>query len=236
MEILRTLIERLLSWPVAVLVLALYFRKPLTALLNRIDLFKGPGIEVSAPIGSASKQKIEAEKVPDEDQLAIGVPTQHELPLPEGLQERQHAVRTYGGDDHILLLQMTLIKEQLAELRLALDSEETAQILIRHLAATQLLYKAERVYRLIFGSQIAALRFLNENGQQPAESLRPMFERARSRSPKFYGEYPFEEWIGFLVGQHTVTPLNGSNRYDISVFGVEFLRWMTTTSVPRKMH
>src|SRR5260370_38491837 len=96
MEILKILIERLVSWPVAALIMAFVFKKSLTDFLDRIDLFKGPGIEVSAPTGSAKKQKIEAEKSPTEDLLPIALPTKHELPLPRELQNRRKPTRPFA--------------------------------------------------------------------------------------------------------------------------------------------
>jgi hypothetical protein len=236
LDLTKTIIQSLLSWPVAILILACIFRKQLKSLVDRIDLFKAPGIEVSAPTGSANKQKIEADKKSVEDPLGIGsIQTQLELPIPAEIKSRQAAVSTYGGDEPILLEQMKLIEDDLATLHFPLTSLDTSYVLIRHLAVNQILVRMERIYRLIFGSQITVLRTLNESGPQPADSLSILFDKAKSKAPKFFGEYTFRDWIDFLLKQNTIVEL-ADGKYGISVLGQEFLKWVTATGVPRKLH
>lgn len=201
------LIERLLSWPVATVLLGLVLKQPLERLINRIDLFKGPGIEVSTPIDSAAKQLMNDGAQKGSDLLAIPAQEQTLLPISDELEKRRDAVLSYGGNDEMLLAQMGEIEANLKSLQFRLDSKETVLLLIRHLAATQILHKAEQLYRLIFGSQIEVMRYLNET-------------------------YTFENWIGFPLSQQAIAFENET--YGISLFGRQFLLWLVYTPVPLK--
>ena len=234
-DIWKTLIERVLSWPLATLALGLIFKKPLSDFLRRVTLFKGVGFEVSAPEGSAQKQ-LESGKSVDSDPLALPVESQRDLPLPEDIAKAQEALRNYGGSEPILLETIKKIEEHLANVHLPLDSKETVHILIRHLAVTQLLYRAESLYRLIFGSQIAFLRRLNERGAQPASVARSFFERAQHRAPHFYDGYTFSDWIGFLLRQATVVHISDKDSYAISVFGQKLLEFLVAVKAGKKTH
>ena len=94
--------------------------------------------------------------------------------------------------------------------------------------------RSEITYRLIFGSQIAVLQLLNQQGPQSEETIRPFFDSAKARSPKFYGEYSFENWIGFLIREGAV--LKEEGLYKITVYGSEFLAWMVAAKAPKKIH
>jgi hypothetical protein len=161
---------------------------------------------------------------------------QGQLPLPEDIAKEQEAVRAYGGNYDILLEQISLIEAHLNRLQLPQASEETARILIRHLAVTQLLYRVESLYRGIFGSQISVLKILNERGPQLEIALRPLFEKARRRSPRFYGEYSFDDWIGFLLKQGCVLKKSEDGAYAITIFGQRFLEFLIYIKAPKKLH
>jgi hypothetical protein len=78
-----------------------------------------------------------------------------------------------------------MIRAQLAQLHFDLNTTETTDILIRHLAYAQAVYTAERVYRLIFGSQLSLLRALNIEVSRTDLQIRPFYEKARKNNPKF---------------------------------------------------
>jgi len=64
--------------------------------------------------------------------------------------------------------------------------------------------------------------------------IQPFYKRARNRSPRFYNDYPFESWMGFLTGNNVVVYENG--RYAITLLGRDFLGWLEATGAPRKAH
>ena len=231
-DIWKALIEHVLSWPVAAVFLGLMFRKSAGVFLRRIHKLKvkAPGLEFEGE----ARQQLEAENVPRKDLLTTPPDTQLQLPLDANIVERRRAVETFGGDDPILVENIRSIKETLTVLRYPLADEATAELLIRHLAVTQLLQRVETLYRLIYGSQLDAMHVMNQQGPQPEIAIQPFYERARKRSPRFYADYSFDQWIGFLQ-QHQLVVLTGE-RYGITVLGREFLGVLVGQGFPRKTH
>lgn len=234
LDILKVVIERVTSWPVAAVILGLIFKSPLSQFLRRVNILKGVGIEVSASEGSAERQ-LEITMTREPDPLAVQIGPQAQLPIPEDIAKEREAIRTYGGNHDIVLEQMAGIETHLARVQMPLAEEETARVLVRHLAVTQLLYRAESLYRVIFGSQIAALRLLNEARRTDVE-LQPLFERAKRRAPSFYGEYSFEDWIGFLIQKGCVLKNSDSGIYAITVWGQRFLEFLVSVQAAKKPH
>jgi len=74
--------------------------------------------------------------------------------MPAEVETRRNAVRTYGAENEgVVQEQVRVIREQLTTLQFELNTQETTDVLLRHLAVSTLLLKAETLYRLIFGSK-----------------------------------------------------------------------------------
>jgi len=102
-----------------------------------------------------TSSSFEAEKVGERsDQLIRALRTQQTLPMPAEVETRRNAVRTYGAENEgVVQEQVRVIREQLTTLQFELNTQETTDVLLRHLAVSTLLLKAETLYRLIFGSK-----------------------------------------------------------------------------------
>jgi hypothetical protein len=219
------------------------FRKPLTALLERVSSIKAPSFEFSAPHPPASIQA-ESKTPPPEllkgeigsasETLSIAASAETMPALAtKVLAEKRAAVLSLGTDNAIVVEDVETIKGQLADLNFPLDSAETSEMLIRHLASTQLMLRCERTHRVIYGSQIVALHMTNA-GPQPEDALRPIFENARAKEPQFYGSYSFEDWIGFLIKEVTVKKAGES--YAITVYGRTYLDYIGVFAPRPKPH
>ena len=231
LELAKAFIEHAL-WPLCSFTLMLVFRKPLIALLSRIETFKGWGAELST---SSAATQLEVPRTPaGDDLLAKFAKPQALLPLGDGLEEQRNVVKNYGGDHQTLLRWMSNIKTHLASLNFSLDSQETSEVLIRHLAVAQQVARAETIYRLIFGSQILTLRKLNQTGPHPESVICPYYERARNKSRRFYSDYPFESWLAFLTRNQLV--VYEIEQYAITLYGRDFLEWLDATGAARKTH
>jgi len=237
-EIWKTIIEHVINWPIVALALGLIFRKPLTALVSRINSIKGPGFDLSAPPHAASAQT-ESKESPPEGVIGSGATETAVTPatMSSGVAavvlEKREAVQNFAKGIAIVDEDVEKIKSQLAALDMPLDSEETAIVLIRHLAATQLAVRCERTLRVIFGSQLLALHLMNNSGVQAEDTVRAIFENARAAEPQFYGSYSFDDWIGFLIKEVTVIK-SEQGRYGITVYGSIFLQYaVARASVPR---
>jgi hypothetical protein len=231
LEIWKTVIEHL-SWPFFVLVLALLFRKPLTDLLGRINNIKAPGFELAAPPASA---QIETKVVSPPETLKGEIPSNTSETafvlnttapaLAANLDERRKAVRNFGHGIPLIDESVRSIKADLAALEMPLSSEDTTEVLVWHLATTQMMLRCERTHRLIYGSQIVALHLMNNGGPQPESALHPIFDSARAKEPQFYGSYTFEDWLGFLFKEVTVTR-TGNDLCAITVYGRSYLQYI----------
>lgn len=154
---------------------------------------------------------------------------------PEDLRlatEREKAKR-WGADIAIVQEREELVLSSLTSLDFGV-SQETIDLLIRQLAYTQVLANVERAYRLIFGSQIAVLKFLNLNGNQTFEDLMPFYERTAAafiEAGTTYRAGP-EGFFGFLIKQGLIRPLNDErNHLALSEFGKCLLVWMVQEGI-----
>ena len=103
---------------------------------------------------------------------------------------------------------------------------EALPVLVRHLAGMQIAFGFEETYRLIWGSQLSLLDYLNSQVDgQPAEALRPFYTLAASQYPEAYTGYSFEAWLGFLRDHLLVR--EDSGRLRVTIRGREFLAYLT---------
>jgi hypothetical protein len=218
MELLKVLFG---SWPLAMLLLGcfalLILKKPFNDLIGRVrgKLPVGSGEVTLDPSSAAASQ---AEVKPAETGLVLAE-----------LDKRLQAVRSFDVPP-IVTEQENLIQADLE--RLGVSEREQIEILVKHLAVTQLLLRAEVTYRTIFGSQIFLLRFLNlaPGTGGTREKLAEFYESARAQSPDLYANYSFEQYLHYLLSQGLIVGQD-PERYVITVAGKEFLKWMSDASV-----
>jgi len=215
MDILKILLERLLSWPVITLGTFLVFRKPLTALLNRVHTLKagkdGFSLDASiAAVATQSETKIEIGLKPEAERRLKVVKN---IAISPSIQQREEWIRT-----------------DLQNMNLTTAGQETVDLLIHHLAVQQAVASAERIYRTIFGSQIAVLRILNSRGTATSGDLEEIYAAARSRFPTLYARYPFQQWLGYFLSQGLLSA-TGNEQFTLTIDGKEFLKWMTDVAV-----
>lgn len=116
------------------------------------------------------------------------------------------------------------IKKELGDRNLL--GAEAVPVLIRYLAGMQIAIGFEESYRLIWGSQLNLLTYLNSQPDgQPTEAMRLFYTLASSQYPEAYEGYSFEAWLGF-VRDHLLLREDGG-RLRITVRGREFLAYLT---------
>lgn len=191
-----------LGWPhfafLTALVCVLLFRTQIGTLLSRIT--------------SIDKTGIKAEAAPE---------VQREEKQREAAQALLDAIAT-----SIVLKDVEArIRKELADRGLEAQGD-TANVLIRHLAATRILLEFEQVHHLIFGSQIFLLKKLNEVAGQgkPTEFVESHFTQVQELFPDAFREWTLEQYLAFLLGRVLILAQDG--KYHITNLGVEFLTWM----------
>jgi hypothetical protein len=190
------------SWPhfalLFGLIFLLIFRKELAALISRITSIDRSGLKTVA-IPEAQREKKKTETAVQELLVAV-------------------------GDSPTLRDVETNIRTDLTNRGLETEGD-TARVLIKHLAAVQLLLRFEQVHSRIFGSQILLLKGLNEvMGQgRDKETLVAHFENVR-QSYVLLNNWSFDQYMAFLFETNLVTIKDG--KYHITNAGNEYLTWI----------
>ena len=130
-------------------------------------------------------------------------------------------------DNPLLLEQEHLIRSDLKLRGLGSQDDDTTRILVRHLASTQIALLFNQIDRMIWGSQVTYLHFLNAspNGTN-LDQANVFYENAQEAFPDAYSNYALGDWIGFLRDvTHLVTEQDGVIR--ITVRGRQFLAYLT---------
>ena len=189
----------------------LAFRKPLTALLGRESVTLGVGKEGVTLAASATAATIQAESKPAVRGLG---------------PETEKRLETVRNIDVVPIVQEqeSLIRADLENLGVL--QPEKVELLVKHLAVTQLLLRAEHTYRIIFGSQIDLLKSLNLSGTATRVALSQFYDKAKAQFPELYAKYSFDQYLQFLLSQGLVMQTD-TEHFDLTIAGKEFLKWMT---------
>jgi hypothetical protein len=107
-----------------------------------------------------------------------------------------------------------------------LDTGRQNALLLRELAETRLRAGHEFIYNRIFGSQILALKRLDERGDIGASiaDARAFFEPYNRAFPDFYSSYGFDGWLNFMV-VNLLVERNGDH-LKATEFGHDFLLYV----------
>lgn len=188
------------AWPGAVLLLAWCFRTEIKEALPRVKEVGPTGVKMN---DAPQQQRVGPVDSPKE--LS-----------PVELGEPSKAIR--------------LVEEKLNQQILEISADKRLPILLRELAQCRIFLHFERVYRIIFGSQIRALQSLNERPKvSVSEAIRFYDDVVKEFSP-FYDDFSFERWSGFLINNSLVEMSEGY--YVITDAGREFLHFITEARLP----
>ena len=198
-----------LAWPAVVLIVALValflFRAPFAALITRTKKVGKSGLETFD-----------------------GQP-------PQPTEEKKGVDEFFRGFDSPLLVEAEqLIITDLKERKIETPGDRE-RMLIRALASTNIVLHFERVYGLLWASQLACLRYLNprQEGTEVTELI-PLYELGKAEYPSWYENYPFDRWFGFLRSFNLV--LERDSRIFITVAGREFLKYLVATGKAGPYH
>lgn len=110
---------------------------------------------------------------------------------------------------------------------LPIDSE-TARVLLRHLAGSQLLLQFENIHSLIFGSQIYLLKELNPNNSMgmKEEDVVIHFEKVKQTYPDSFLNWDCEQYLSFLYARVLIVKSEEDKLIHLTNFGGEYLVWI----------
>jgi hypothetical protein len=108
--------------------------------------------------------------------------------------------------------------------------DKRLDFVLRLLAQAQIEATFERIYRLIFGSQISGLRELNARRQVTLAEAKQFYDGVAKQYPQVYPKYSFEEWLGFLRSQGLVSANDG--KVIMTDMADDFLLYLITRHLP----
>lgn len=210
LELIKTVFDLIkgIAWPLMILWVVLLFRKEIAEFIPRIVRVGKEGVEASP---AARLQNVPEQDPNEAEELAKARYAQS--PTPQFIKE--------------------LEKELWSELEQT-PQEERLHLAVRSLAYARTAVRSERVYSVIFGSQIRALReLINPARTITIDDLKSHYEDGvKAANPAFYKDFPFEAWFGFLV-THELIQIK-DNAVSISDFGRWFLGYMLDARLPEK--
>lgn len=130
-----------------------------------------------------------------------------------------------GKSDSITIReQKERIKKDLEKRHLDNSPDATIEVLIHQLAVTQLKLEFERIYNIIFGSQIYLLKKLNENVKHKKD-IDSYVETTLSNYEEFQ-DWSIEEYLHFLFTNSLIIYDAEKELFNITNIGHEFLLWL----------
>jgi hypothetical protein len=116
------------------------------------------------------------------------------------------------------------VRELDANLRKTHKEDEQRRTLLVLAVRERINAEFERVYRIIYGSQITAVKGANTAGTLSRAALESTYNSAVSRDTAFYEQISFEQWVNFLLAQLLLR--QDGDRFQITNRGQLFLHFM----------
>lgn len=129
-------------------------------------------------------------------------------------------------DTPLIKEQVDLIKLDLDQRNLTYDSP-THEILIKHLAGTQIALQFETTHNLIFGSQLSLLKELNSIKPEglPKADIELYISKVFKQFPSSFNDWNYDKYLNFLFTAVLILKTN-EDKIHITKRGVEFLSWI----------
>lgn len=129
-------------------------------------------------------------------------------------------------DTPLIKEQVDLIKQSLDEKELTYDSA-TEEVLIKHLAGTQIALQFEVTHNVIFGSQLALLKELNSIKPDglPKRDVELYISNVFKQFPGSFKDWNYDNYLHFLFS-HVLILITQEDKIHITQRGVEYLSWI----------
>lgn len=196
---------RSIAWPLVVGFLGWFNRaaigRVVESLAERVLTVKAPGFE--ATVGATNKQEGNPGKSLIEAPIASPA-----LPPPSAA--------------------IAQLEQELRN-QLVGDVNQQNAALLRALAETRMTGGHEWIYNRIYGSQIIALRSLDQRGSATVDEAKQYYDSLIPQHPAMYPGYPFDKWLGFLTGAGLVR--QEGNLLHTTAYGHDFLTYLAANSL-----
>jgi len=201
-----------------------FFKDEVRAKLRGLKKATFPGGSLDMSDEDAAKQ-VEAQKEPTKD------PAQAALPVPQptaGALAPPVFSPLYAPLEESFRQRIEEIAPGAVDLQMAWA--------LRVAAAATVEKNHEQIYRVIFGSQILALKETNIRGHITVGQARTIYDMAVEAFPHIYEHYSFEAWGDFVLNNGLATGVGDEPSEDARVVlthaGKDFLMWLTAKGMP----
>lgn len=202
MEDLITILE-ITKWPIVVLILILFFYRPIAKLINRIRGFNGGSYGFDA---EPTTNQQETDKLLKAEELKIGT--------------IEKSLNLFSEETRKMFQESILLETEIDKIK---DEKEKVEAFRNYSEALYSILHFERIYSNIFGSQIKLLAYLNSAFNETTSSVKFFYDNAAKNNPEML-KYPYEKYLEFLEIKNLVQITNDS--IQITWLGRDFLKFM----------
>lgn len=222
-----------LRYPVVLFICLYYFKDNIKKLIDRIKFkkasFKGADIEfenqpIEPVIGSPETFEISISGFSDkgigsiESENSSDDLTSHEFDVWGDGFKTMYQPNTFDFFKDIVMEKLNLKND---------DYDEINKKRVIHFAIAELIDNSfNKLYNLIYGTQIQILEKLNISSPRNVTLIWKQFCKAKKDYPEYYENQAinFSKYISFLIDNKLIT--KGNHTYSISDIGIDFIRWM----------
>ena len=127
----------------------------------------------------------------------------------------------YANDFEIIGENERAIEKWLTERKLPLEGQ-TTKVLIRQLAASQILTWFEQTYKSIFGSQILLLKLATVDGGAGISDAQEIFNKTKQQNSDAFSTWSFDQYLEYLTSSQLLE--KSSNALLTTTRGKEFIK------------
>lgn len=208
----------ILSWPVAFVVVAYWFRDDIKALVMRLRRAKMPGMEVEM---EPREQSLDQIKKTFEQPIEDTTPTTSEVSKPLSAEDMKVLMDYFSKG----FSRRSNPNEGTS--KAAPSPEVVAKAMWTKIEALYF----ERIYRQLYGSQLEALMLANIDPVTKT-GLKNLFHRAMLNWPSVHNTRPFEEWLAFITGSDLLGPDPAApHMYRTTATGRALLRYLVDNNL-----
>jgi hypothetical protein len=199
------------AWPISAAFIALRFRQPISEAINRAKRFSAFGAELDMP---PPQQQLSADQTIAAASASLSV-----------TPEPQHDAVLAPVEAHFF---KALENEPLSP-------EQRYHWAVRVAASQAMLARHEQHYRLIFGSQIAFLKYVNVAGFVSIADAQRFFDEYKAKDLN-NPLYHFQNWLNFMMGAGNdlegFVSENAVEQVRLTPTGRAFLLWLAAQAAP----
>ena len=205
-------ILKIVIWPILVLVIVLILRKSIINLVDRIQKFGIGGVSAEA----RQQKNDQAETLPKQDEKKFDTKN-----LDKALNQFSDSTINHFAN---------LVDTETSQKEIN-DFKDKSDVLYKYSQLLYLLNSFNRLYEVIYGSQLSILNKINTTANETKDSVKSFYDDAARYYPDFYSAYNYDEYFGFLISQGLLVQQENET-ISISAYGRDFLKFLIDTGKP----